>query len=176
MQWSADEEARTKALEISQLKREVTNLSRLKDESLEKQRNELTIAFEQIITQRETFLQHQTDQLQHQLQQLSLKYEQIQTELLKSNNNNKDLKLKIEGKVEEILRLESQIQQITYEKDCIEQEKQQLDDRTQRQISQLERDLQRTQEVHSSMQTELTHQIDKVTIYKYIYYNLNYSI
>lgn len=162
MQWSAEEDIRMKNNEISNLKKDIQLLNRAKDEAVEIQRRDLTVAFEQIIQQREEQITQREGELVHQMSLLDQRFERLSTENMTLKAAMREVKAQHERDVEEISRLEEGNRQLHYQIEDSIRTKEQIEDSLRRQVSNLQNEVSKFQDQRNREKQDLESQVEKV--------------
>lgn len=162
MQWSTDEELKVKNAEIASLRHDLQSLQRSKDEAIELQRKDLTVAFEQIIEQREDYIKHKETELAHQLGILDQKFERLQNDNLSLKANLREAKLNVEHYLEEVGRLEELNRHLSYQVEDTQRAKDAFEDNLQRQITTLQSDFRRLTDTRNKEKLDYETQIEKL--------------
>jgi DNA repair ATPase RecN len=141
--------------EISNLKRDIQSFYRAKDEAVENQQRDLTIAFEQIVKQREEQITQREAVLVHQIALLDQRLERLSTE-------NMALKAKHERDIEEITRAKEANRQLHYQIGQSSRANEQMEDSLGRQVSTLQYEMSKLQDQRNREKQELESQVEKV--------------
>ncbi|RYZ88426.1 MAG: hypothetical protein EOP04_09435, partial [Proteobacteria bacterium] len=161
MQWSADEEIKTKTHEIERLKSEIYQLNRLKEEALEGQRKDLTATFEAIIQNREESFQEKESEIASQIHLLEKRVEKIHSENAKLKSETKDAKLLITRLEDEVESKEQKIRQLQYDLDDLHRQKEGIEDTLKREVSTLTVELKTLKDIQYELKLDHQQQLEK---------------
>jgi hypothetical protein len=162
MQISSDEEIKSKAFEIENLKTEVSTLHRAKEEALELQRRDLTNTFEQIIQKREDGFAVKEAEIAKQINLLDQKFERIQSENMKLKSDCREIKLLNEKLVSDIGAKDNNLRQLSYQVEDLTNAKDTVEDSLKRQVLTLQNEVKRLLELKAKERSELENEVDKV--------------
>jgi hypothetical protein len=164
LQWSAEEESKSKQFEIDKLKKEIFILQRNKEDSLDLQRKDLSNTFEQIIQQREEAYQKREEDIGKQIHFLDQRFEKLQNENLKSKEQNREMKVTNERLSEEVIQKEEKIRHISYQLEEEIQKRLSTEDAMKRQMNMLQLEMQKLSDHNGKEKLELESEMEKVRL------------
>ncbi len=100
LRWSAEETERSKSIEIDKLKQDLHHFRREKEEAMELQRQDLTLTFDSILSQKETTIANKEKEITNQIMILESRLEALLNE-----------NMKLRSSLSESRRLASQVQE-----------------------------------------------------------------
>eukprot|EP01031_Cornospumella_fuschlensis_P033287 gene33287-40270_t len=162
MQWSADEEIKTKSQEIERLKNEMFQLNRLKEEALESQRKDLTATFEAIIQNREESFQEKESEIASQIHLLEKRVEKIHSENLKLKTETKDAKLLSTRLQEDVEAKDQRIRQLQYDLEDLHRQREHAEDALKREVSSLTVELTALKDAQDKLRYDQQQQLDRL--------------
>eukprot|EP01039_Chlorochromonas_danica_P002167 gene2166-2365_t len=161
MQWSHDEDIKSKNFQLDNFKAEVQAIQRSKEEALELQRRELTSTFEQIVHEREEAFQIKERDIAMQISMLDQKFEKIQSENLRLKSEAREVKLMNEKLLGDLSDKDNLIRRLQTDLTEVQKSKETMEDGLKRLNNSLQNQVQRLSDQYSREKAELQALVEK---------------
>lgn len=161
MQWSHDEDIKSKNFQLDNCKAEVQAIQRSKEEALELQRRELTSTFEQIVHEREEAFQIKEREIAMQISMLDQKFEKIQSENLRLKSEAREVKLMNEKLLGDLSDKDNIIRRLQTDLTEVQKSKETMEDGLKRLNNSLQNQVQRLSDQYGREKAELQALVEK---------------
>jgi hypothetical protein len=163
LQWSADEDAKSKQQDIDKLRRELAIVHRSKEDALDLQRADLTATFEQLMQQREESFLHREDDIHLQITALDQRFEKLQNENLRLKEALRESRSQVERMDEVQSQKEDRLRQLQYQLEDEAQSRIAAEDLLKRQINALQLESQRLNDARAKDKLDWESLCDQVS-------------
>jgi chromosome segregation ATPase len=162
LRWSTADELKSKTREIEQSRHEMRNMSAERDDSLERQRVELTELYENMLHDRENTFLKQEENICHQVQLLEKRFQSLTNDNTRLKSDGSQLQRACEKLTNELASKEEKCNQLLWQVDDTSRKLQDTEDTLCKKIQSIESENENYQNTLDQMTAEHTRELDKV--------------